>query len=167
MQEALTRGKKLLLEREKLIKIADRSEFDWGVVAEYTADELADDSDDENQLDKAKKAAERKAGKRKRKRVEPGSAKLLKPRFNPGQALPVASPQAGPPPVYQTKRPTSAPSVTRPVGPCFACGEMGHLRSYCPKTAAAESREWYPFDPIATTGVLKGSQIVWAMRAWG
>ncbi len=39
-------------------------------MAEYTADELAADSHDEKRLDKAEKAAERKAGKRKRKRPE-------------------------------------------------------------------------------------------------
>lgn len=45
--DALSRGKMLLLEREKLIKIADRSEFSWGVVAEYMAYELVEDSNDE------------------------------------------------------------------------------------------------------------------------
>jgi len=42
VQEALARGKRrLLTERQKLIKIADHSEHGWGVVAEYTANELA------------------------------------------------------------------------------------------------------------------------------
>ena len=45
---ALQQGSALLAERQKLIKIADRSVNGWSVVAEYTADELADDSDDEN-----------------------------------------------------------------------------------------------------------------------
>ena len=66
----------LLAERQKLIKIADRSENGWGVVAEYTVDELADDSDDEKRTEKAEKAAERKAGLRKRKR-----AKQQQPKF--------------------------------------------------------------------------------------
>ena len=60
-REALKKGVQLLVERQKLIKIADRSEFGWGVVTEYTADELADNSDDEKRLEKAEKAAERKA----------------------------------------------------------------------------------------------------------
>ena len=37
----------------------------WGVIAEYIEDELADDSDDENHLEKVEKAAERKAGLKK------------------------------------------------------------------------------------------------------
>ena len=36
--------------------------------------------------------------------------------------------------------------VSRPmplVGPCFGCGERGHLRRYCPKTVPGQAR-WYP-----------------------
>ena len=36
----------------------------------------------------------------------------------------------------------------RPLGPCFACGEMGHFRHRCPHKAtgpaAVENRKWYP-----------------------
>ena len=78
-QEALEKGTRLLAERQKLIKIADRSANGWGVVAEYTADELADDSEDEKRLEKAEKAVERKVGLKKRKRV-PGVRAL--PRAN-------------------------------------------------------------------------------------
>ena len=38
------------------------------MVSEYDADELADDSDDENKIEKAEKAAERKAAIAKKKR---------------------------------------------------------------------------------------------------
>ena len=69
--EALEKCARLLAERQMLIKVADRSANGWGVVTEYTADELADDSDDEKCLEKAEKAAERKAGLRKRKRLQP------------------------------------------------------------------------------------------------
>ena len=41
----------LIGERQKLIKIADRSDFGWGVVAEYQAEELASGSDDERKLE--------------------------------------------------------------------------------------------------------------------
>ena len=52
---------KLLMDHRKLIKIADLSEHGWRVVSEYTADELAEDSDNKNRLEKAERAAERKA----------------------------------------------------------------------------------------------------------
>ncbi len=145
-QEAVKKGRSLLAERQKLIKIADHSEFGWGVVAEYTANELAADSDDE----KAEKAAERKAAKRKRKRAEP-PAKTGKTggRFSAVQpALPLSSPAA-----YASKRPATAPALPRAVGPCFACGEVGHLRSYCPRlpsTATTDTRKWYPLHSGAS-----------------
>ena len=42
----LEESKKLLCERQKLIRIADRSEHGWATVEEYMEDELADNSDD-------------------------------------------------------------------------------------------------------------------------
>ena len=97
-------------ERQKLIKIADRSEYGWGVVTEYTADELADGSDDEKRLEKAEKAAERKALKRKRKRVEP-SPKPARSRFNSGQVPPLL---ATTPSAVAAKRPAGLPSLAWP-----------------------------------------------------
>ena len=44
---AIEQGKELIVTRQKLIKIADRSEFAWHTVEEYLEDELADNSDDE------------------------------------------------------------------------------------------------------------------------
>ena len=46
-KKALEEGEALINERQKLIKIADRSEHGWATVEEYGADELADNSDDE------------------------------------------------------------------------------------------------------------------------
>ena len=46
----LEEGEKLLKSRQKLMKIADRSECGWATVEEYVEDELADDSDDEKRL---------------------------------------------------------------------------------------------------------------------
>ena len=86
-QEALEKGARLLAERQKLIKIADRSANGWGVVVEYTADELADDSEDEKRLEKVEKAAERKAGLKKRKRVQPAA--------RPSPRLPWYAPYGG------------------------------------------------------------------------
>ena len=37
-------------ERQKLIRVADRSELGWGVVKEYVADDLAYDSSDEKRI---------------------------------------------------------------------------------------------------------------------
>ncbi|ETW96471.1 MAG: hypothetical protein ETSY2_46335 [Candidatus Entotheonella gemina] len=149
--DALKEGRQLLTERQKLIKIADRSEYGWGVVAEYTTDELAEDSDDEKRIEKAERAAEQKAAKRRKKKS--GSITTGRPRRQPFPSAPVAT--TAPPSVTPlqfatntSRRPGAAPApVQRPLGPCFACGELGHLRVHCPKLAAAEGgRKWYPFD---------------------
>ena len=60
-------GEALLLNRQKMIKLADRSELGWSVVEEYEADELADSSEDEKKIARAEKEAERKAIKRKKR----------------------------------------------------------------------------------------------------
>ena len=137
-REAIEKGVWLLSERQKLIKIADRSEFGCGVVAEYTADKLAEDSDDEKWLDKAEKAAERKAGKKK-KWVEPPS-RAARSRPFVQSAAPLFPPPAALTAAYQQRRPAAPvqlPFQPRAVGPCFACGEMGHVHAYCPKMAVA------------------------------
>ena len=60
-------GKKLLLQRQKHIRLADRSEHGWKVVQEYEADELAADNVDEKRIAKAIKAADQKAAAEKKK----------------------------------------------------------------------------------------------------
>ena len=75
----------LLLNRQKTIKLADRSELGWSVVEEYEADELADNSEDEK-IVRAEKEAERKALKR-RKDVWMSSQLRSDSRRDPDSAL--------------------------------------------------------------------------------
>ena len=143
--EGLQKGRELIEERQKLIRLADRSEHGWGMVEEYTADYLAENSDDERRIEKAERAAERKAGKRRKRRATEIPA--TKPHGQQrGSALPPSSifpqPQQ---PGYAPKR-QLVPVGGRPVGPCHFCGEMGHLRLHCPARMAAEGRKWYPFQ---------------------
>ena len=58
-KEALKEGMHLIDERQKLIKIADRSESGWLTAQEYETDEIADDSDDEKRIARAERQAER------------------------------------------------------------------------------------------------------------
>ena len=45
-KESLTEGTSLLTERQKLVLLADKSEFGWKTVQEYTQHELAEDDQD-------------------------------------------------------------------------------------------------------------------------
>ena len=46
----------LLEERQKMIRLADSSEYGWNIANKYEVDKLAEDSDDEKRI-KAEKAA--------------------------------------------------------------------------------------------------------------
>ena len=122
--KAIKRGRQLIAERQKLIRIADRSDLGWSVVSEYTVDELAEDSEDEKRLEKAERSAERKLAKRKKKRTEPTvgrQAAHLIPK-------PVAA-IAGSSGIQTSARrpPSLTPQTFRVPGPCFACGKMGNI----------------------------------------
>lgn len=71
-KKALEEGKSLIEERQKMIHLADRSEYGWEVVNEYQSNELAVDSGNEKRILKVKKAVERKVP-RKRKANTGGS----------------------------------------------------------------------------------------------
>eukprot|EP00731_Ephydatia_muelleri_P012119 Em0006g1013a len=103
----LRAGEALLLNRQKMIKLANRSELGWSVVEEYEADVLADNSEDEK-ITRAEKEAERKAIKRKK-------------RFADGQST------------EERQLQRSVHHSTPRLGPCFGCGEVGHIRKFCPK----------------------------------
>ena len=96
-----------------------------------TADELAEDSEDEKRLEKAEKAAERKAFKRKRTKTMPSRPRLCTANLerSVGGAQPVVQRRMA---VMLGQQPT------RLLGPCFACGEMGHFRHWCPHTAGVQ-----------------------------
>ena len=65
---SITEGKKLVLRRMKLIRLADRE--GWDTVIEYISDELVSDTEDKNHITKAIKASvalkEKKRSKKKK-----------------------------------------------------------------------------------------------------
>ena len=111
-REALEKGVQLLAKRQKLTKITDRSDNGWGVVIEYTADKLADNSDNEKRLEKAKKV-----GLRKRKRLQPASRHP--PRY-PVVAYPSQFQQQPGPSGARRAGPPSGLQPQQAVQPCFA-----------------------------------------------
>ena len=115
----MTEVQDLLIQRVRLIKIADRSEHGWATVAEYETDKLALDSEDEKRITRAEEEAQKKAIARKK--------------LKPAATTTTESED----PVYSTARSTGTGAAsgprTRLIGPCFTCGQPGHLRRYCPK----------------------------------
>ena len=146
--ESLEEGTELLTTRQKLIRIADRSELGWKVVEEYEADELASGSEDEKKLERAERTAERKAVKKRKAMGRQGprsyTGKFRQPPLGVGaQAVSWPRSQSLQPAPMQVRNPQPVSRPTPLVGPCFGCGEMGHLRRYCPKTVPGQAR-WYP-----------------------
>ena len=151
-KEALKKGRQFLAERQKLIK---------GVVQEYTADELAEDLGDEKRLEKTERAAELKAAKRRKKKassVQSSRSRSLSVRMPGAAAREPAPPYHVPSSSTRRFASMTAPTpVRRVVGPCYACGEMGHMRMSCPRVAGPDrSRKWYPLligDIVHESGV--------------
>ena len=67
-KQSIRMGKEALAHRQKLIKVADRSELGWAVVAEYDADALAADSDNEKRLERAERWPSARWPQRRRRR---------------------------------------------------------------------------------------------------
>ena len=58
--EKLNEGKEQIASRQKLILLADKSEYGWKTVSEYVDKELADNEEDAKKIKKAEKEAQRK-----------------------------------------------------------------------------------------------------------
>ena len=133
-EKELKEGMNLLIHRQKVIKLADRSEAGWAVVEEYEGDDLADDSEDERRMEKAEGKAEKKlAKKRKIKELRAKEERGAKPlgafplqRPFPGKGMEAAKGPSAP----------TRPTPRFPSGTCFECGESGHWRRECPKALA-------------------------------
>ena len=64
---AIEEGIALVTKRMKVIRIADKSEYNWATVQEYLSDELASDSEDEKRLFRSERRAEKKVKEAKKK----------------------------------------------------------------------------------------------------
>ena len=110
----LEEGEKLLVERQKHILLADKSEYGWGTVEEYKQHDLADDSKDEKRIYNAERRARAVRSSPLR-----GSLLSLNSRSQT-QSFQQATANSG----FLPRRPNT--------GTCFACGKTGHWRACFP-----------------------------------
>ena len=111
-KEALEQCKKIILKRMKLIRLADRE--NWDAVNEYLSDDLASDSADECHISKAIKSACSKAEKRKKEKRQTRS-------------------YSSSPYPYATRRSSESMNNKNRFENkiCWGCGKSGHFRSTC------------------------------------
>ena len=136
-KEMIREGKRLIATKQKLIKIADRSEYGWATVDEYIEDELASDSDDEKRLFRAENRARRRVKANEDKKKKQGRRVFVKqpqPNLLGSNAGVAKQPQPSLLGSSARVSPIANTSVAGSViGPCFHCGKPGHMRRFCPQ----------------------------------
>ena len=114
VKTSLEEGETLISERQKHILLADKSDYGWATVDEYKKHSLADDSDDEKRIFKAKSRARTFVNALKKKKSSAPAESTISSQPRPIPALvPGFSPRPKP-------------------GTCFVCGKSGHWRASCP-----------------------------------
>ena len=148
----LDEGTELVEQRQKLILMADRSEYGWKTVGEYIDNELADDDEDEDEDAKKMKIAEKEA---QRKLAETRANKMARGRgfwYRKAPRVTATSthnqynapmgnttPQAALP--MSNNRGAYPGGYGRRPGLCFGCGKQGHWRSECPLATLADGQQ--------------------------
>ena len=135
VKSELDEGEKLLLERQKHILLADKSESGWFTVEEYKKHDLAEDSDDERRIFSAERRARASLSTLRKKRSSSFAASRRSSLVRPSAPATSSASFQQQPQVIQSLVPSSF-TVRRPnMGSCFACGKPGHWRSTCPAMA--------------------------------
>ena len=151
--EELKEGVGTIAERQKHIPIADQSEYHWRTVEAYKSRGIADSEEDAKKLKQAEKSAEQEVFKERQKAAALAKSK----RPPPPPPMPPLWPTAIPPSFEFGPVPTGGlpPAASRPVGPCYSCGQLGHLKLHCPKLA----RQQYPLHIVSSIGIIHGGYV--------
>ena len=159
VKEQLKLGTKAIIERQKLIRLADRSEYGWQLVEAYQQDELADSKKDAKWIEEAEKAVELKNCHKHKQGID-------KEKMDPQQPsglwpLQFLGSYGFPPPVLFMsplfKQPVPFPRPAGPTvrvpGPCFQCLHMGHLKAHCPNKVNKQ----YPYNDVLVSSMHIGA----------
>lgn len=161
----LDEGIELIEGRQKLILMADRSDFGWKTVGEYLDNELAENDEDANKMKKAEKEAQRKITEARASKMAKSRASFSRlPRpVSRSSSFPTqyASPGTSNHHTFATVGVMSASDFrgqVRRSGTCFSCGKVGHWRNECPLLAVAQTHEGkklsIPNMSVNSTGVI-------------
>ena len=135
-KESLQQGIDDINERQKLIKIPDRSENGWLTAQEYQTDDLAENSDDEKRIARAECQAERRRKKRGTVRGRGnysfrGQRGRVPESFRPAYYEAVGTGYEANAQLPRGKI-ASTTYGRSSVGVCFSCERLGHFRRDCP-----------------------------------
>ncbi|XP_067029241.1 uncharacterized protein [Acropora muricata] len=161
----LDEGIELIEGRQKLILMADRSDFGWKTVGEYLDNELAENDEDAKKMKKAEKEAQRKITEARASKMAKSRASFSRlPRpVSRSSSFPTqyASPGTSNHHKSATVGVMSASDFrgqVRRSGTCFSCGKVGHWRNECPLLAVAHTHEGkklsIPNMSVNSTGVI-------------
>ena len=123
-KQALEKGMELLQERQKLILLADKSQYGWKTVLEYKHHDLADDEEDEKKIYRAESRAARST-----KRFTSRSVQQRRNDTSTSTTPQLSASQL--PNLFSRVHPQHS-SQRLATGLCFACGKPGHWRACCP-----------------------------------
>ena len=123
-KQALDKGMELLQERQKLILLADKSQYGWKTVLEYKHHDLADDEEDEKKIYRDESRAARST-----KRF---ASRPIRQRSNVSSTSTTAQLSASQLPNLFSRVNPQFSCQRSASGLCFACGKPGHWKAFCP-----------------------------------
>ena len=138
---SLKEGKKLITQRQKLVRLADREEKGWKFVREYVKDNLAEDSDDEKQIRRARRTVQEKFPARRQPQRGSSSRPPYRPNFRRNQPYQPYRENSSYRPREQhwqqssqsSRQPRTDFRRDRYDRECHVCKERGHLSFDCPR----------------------------------